>query len=208
MTRDNEIRELERLAKLAWPSLPPTVLADRTGATPASVGVCGDDRDMLYIEPHPRNREALLAALRVLAGEPDPALTTAQARIKELERDLNDQLKVESDRDAEISVERQRRMTAELQNGRDAARIRDLEARIKELEERYAVDVGDRIATEIRQSARIRDLEARLERAEKVVETAREAAGFVGQFNRCLDLVMALAAYDATQPVLDDGAAR
>jgi hypothetical protein len=44
---------------------------------------------------------------------------------------LNDQLKVESDRDAEISVERQRRMTAELQNGRDAARIRDLEARLE-----------------------------------------------------------------------------
>jgi broad specificity phosphatase PhoE len=64
-------------------------------------------------------------------------------------------------------------------------------------------------ATVIRKAGeRIRDLEARLERAEKVVETAREAAGFVGQFNRCLDLVMALAAYDATQPVLDDGAAR
>jgi multidrug resistance efflux pump len=69
-----------------------------------------------------------------LLWEKLPALLTTAERVRELERDLNDQLKVESDRDAEISVERQRRMTAELQNGRDAARIRDLEARIKELE--------------------------------------------------------------------------
>jgi hypothetical protein len=130
MTSPDEIRELERLLDLADPGV---WAADHVQDQTAIIS----SKWPMVIVPHGHISmpDALIAAAAVNAlPSLLSALATAQARIKELERDLNDQLKVESDRDAEISVERQRRMTAELQNGRDAARIRDLEARIKELE--------------------------------------------------------------------------
>ena len=86
---DDDRKELERLARKAWPDSDDTRVHVDVGA--------GDDREpfveiygehggyrCVEVSMHARAQPAIMAALRVLAGEPDPRVAELEAEVARL----------------------------------------------------------------------------------------------------------------------------
>jgi hypothetical protein len=91
----SEREEMERLAKLAWPWTGP--VTDEFGdplvvrASPGDVRICHEyeDEGGMHITHPERAAGATLAALRVLAGEEDPAVTQLSAELEQARAELD-----------------------------------------------------------------------------------------------------------------------